>query len=211
MSSKYLLRYTDLPNLFNLLINCKLTLLDPATWEDKNDIHFLLKYKEIKNLNTLLVLCFTEKKETFHHWKVFAGHSGGICIRFNKEKLLSNFASHKFNTGMVNYHFTKDLQNNPPLLPDLPFIKRKQYEDESEFRIIYEDRDKVTLNKSFKIDLNCIERITLSPWLPKSLTNTIKDLVWQIPNCSNIQIIRTGVVDYNEWKRIADNVFNTKG
>lgn len=204
MSTEYLRRYTDLPNLLYLLINSKLTLLDPSAWEDKNDIYFLLKYKELKKLQTLLALCFTTKAETFHHWKVFAGHSGGICIRFKKEKLLNSLTNTKITTGPVNYRLMRNLQSDPPLLADLPFIKRKQYEDESEYRIIYEDRNKTNYVKSFAINLNCIERITLSPWLPLALSDTIKSTIRQIPGCSSIEIIRTGVVENMQWKRIAD-------
>lgn len=207
MSTEYLSRYTDFPNLLYLLINSKLTLLDPSTWEDKNDTYFLLKYKEAKKLQTLLALCFTTKAETFHHWKVFAGHSGGICIRFNKEELLNCLKDGKIIAGQVSYRLIKNLKNEPPVLSELPFIKRKQYEDESEFRIIYEDRNKVNFSKSFNINLNCVERITLSPWLPKSLSDTIKQIIKQLPNCNNIEIIRTGVVDNLEWKRIADKCF----
>lgn len=207
MPTEYLRRYTDFPNLLYLLINSKLTLLDPITWEDKNDTHFLLKYKEAKKLQTLLALCFTTKAETFHHWKVFAGNSGGICIRFNKERLLNCLDDGKIHSGLVSYRLMKTLQNEPPVLSELPFIKRKQYEDESEFRIIYEDINKVNSSKSFSIDLNCIERITLSPWLPKSLSKTIKKIIREIPNCSDIELIRTGVVDNIEWKRIADKCY----
>ncbi len=103
MSTEYLSRYTDFPNLLYLLINSKLTLLDPSTWEDKNDTYFLLKYKEAKKLQTLLALCFTTKAETFHHWKVFAGHSGGICIRFNKEELLNCLKDSKIIADQVSY------------------------------------------------------------------------------------------------------------
>ena len=35
--NKYLRRYTDLPAVFYLLRQRKLTLLDPASWNDKND------------------------------------------------------------------------------------------------------------------------------------------------------------------------------
>jgi len=107
-------------------------------------------------------------------------------------------------SGKVSYRLVKSLKDEPPKLPELPFIKRKQYEDESEYRMIYEDRNKENFTKSFKIDLNCIERITLSPWLPKALSKTVKNLIRQIPGCSDIEIIRTGVIDNIQWKRYAD-------
>ena len=46
--NKYLRRYTDLPAVFYLLRQRKLTLLDPASWNDKNDSYFLELYRERK-------------------------------------------------------------------------------------------------------------------------------------------------------------------
>ena len=49
-ATEALRRYTDLPALLYLLKHRKITLLDPATWDDTNDSYYLLKYKEKKNL-----------------------------------------------------------------------------------------------------------------------------------------------------------------
>ena len=37
MSEKMIRRYTDMPTLVYLLKNKQITLLDPNTWDDKND------------------------------------------------------------------------------------------------------------------------------------------------------------------------------
>jgi hypothetical protein len=44
MSEDYLRRYTDLTALIYLLHKRKITLLDPASWDDKNDSFYLSKY-----------------------------------------------------------------------------------------------------------------------------------------------------------------------
>jgi hypothetical protein len=46
-------RYTDLPGLLHLLEQRTLTLLDPMTWDDSNDSHFLRVYKKKKGLSCL--------------------------------------------------------------------------------------------------------------------------------------------------------------
>jgi len=59
-------------------------LLNPVSWDDANDSHFLNVYKQAKNLTCLNALCFSEADETYHHWRVFAGGSGGIRITFKR-------------------------------------------------------------------------------------------------------------------------------
>ncbi len=197
-----LLRYTNLPVLLDMLINKKITLLDPSSWEDRNDAFYVEKYKEIKNLKTVLALCFTTKAETFHHWKVFADSSAGVCVRFNKYKF---FASLKKDPGIkignVTYNPMRTLESNPPTVDELPFIKRKQYEDEKEVRIIYVNRSKIHQVKDIAIDLQSIERITLSPWMPDPISNAVKKVIQDIDGCDSIQILKTGVVEYRNWKK----------
>ena len=207
MNENRLRRYISLPVLFDMLVNKRITLLDPASWEDRNDSFYVEKYREIKQLRTLLALCFTTKPETFHHWKVFAGNSGGVCVRFNAENLLSSFSNTRgIKTGTVIYRRMRDLKKNPPAVDELPFLKRKQYEDEAEFRIIYEDKGKTYHVRSFEIDLRCVEKITLSPWLPSSVSKTTKEIIQRIPGCGSIALIRTGVVESSEWQNIINNL-----
>ncbi|WP_394781924.1 hypothetical protein [Undibacterium sp.] len=101
---QYLRRYTDLPALLYLLKEKKITLLDPASWDDSNDSHYLSRYKEKKGLSSVLAVCFSQADETYHHWRVFSGSASGICIRFKREPLLR--ALHKQQgvmLGEVNY------------------------------------------------------------------------------------------------------------
>ena len=207
MNKTSLRRYTSLPILFDMLANKKITLLDPTSWEDRNDSFYVERYREKKQFKTVLALCFTTKRETFHQWKVFAGNSSGVCIRFSDDKLMACFDhNHKIRTGYVAYRLMRDLEHNPPTVDELPFIKRRQYEDEAEFRILYEDRKKELQTKAFVIDLKCIDRITLSPWLPPNVAKTVKNVIWQMPGCSTMNIIRTGVIENRMWKKVANRL-----
>ena len=130
-----------------------------------------------------------------------------MCIRFNKTKLLANFRDHaEIKSGFLQYKLIKDLRSNPPDVDSLPFIKRKQYEDEGEFRIIYQNDSKALSTKDFNIDLHCIEHIVLSPWLPKSTSKTTKQIIRNIEGCASIRLSRTGVVENSEWKNIVDKL-----
>jgi hypothetical protein len=53
MSSDYLRRYTDLTALIYLLRRRKLTLLDPSSWDDRNDSYYLTLCREKRKLKSV--------------------------------------------------------------------------------------------------------------------------------------------------------------
>lgn len=100
----------------------------------------------------------------------------------------------------------RELQDSPPPLEKLPFLKRKPYEDEAEFRIIYENKTKTHRTMNFPLDVRCINKITLSPWMPAPIAKTVKEVISGLPGCDKIQLIRTGVVESSIWKQILKNM-----
>jgi hypothetical protein len=54
----YIRRYTELPSLIHILRHSDLTMVDPRSWDDKNDSHFLSMYREKRDLKAVLALCF---------------------------------------------------------------------------------------------------------------------------------------------------------
>ena len=56
--------------------------------------------------------------------------------------------------------------------------------------------------KDFLLDITCINRITLSPWIPHRNALTVKKLISKIPGCNNIQVIRTGVLESISWQKV---------
>lgn len=88
MAESYLRRYTDIPALVYLLTERKITLVDPQSWDDANDSYYLSLYREKKKLGSVLALCFTQTSERYHHWRVFAHGSGGVCVSFKRSELV---------------------------------------------------------------------------------------------------------------------------
>ncbi len=203
MSKKYLRRYTDIPALTYLLTKQKITLLDPKSWDDSNDSHYLLLYKNRNKLKSLLALCFTEADETYHHWRVFAGGTGGVCIRFDRTTLLDTVAKH---TGIrfekVRYPTLLDLRRTKPATKDLPFIKRYAFLPENEFRVIFESDSKELAKLDIAIPLDSISRITLSPWAHESFSAPMKTLLKSIEGCGGLEIVRSTLIGNKEWKNI---------
>jgi hypothetical protein len=203
--SDYLRRYTNLPALLYVLKRRKITLLDPQTWDDKNDSHFLSLYKEKKKLKTVLALCFADASETYHHWRVFADGSSGVCIRFKRKELLRAIAKQPgVRRRSVEYLALTDIKSKKPQLKDLPFLKRAPYVDEGEFRIIFESE---TDNRAFldiEIPLSCIERITLSPWIHSALADDVKATIKGIDGCDKLSIVRSTLISNERWKKIGE-------
>ena len=204
MKKNRLLRYTNLPVLLDILYNKKLTLLNPTSWDDRNDSYYIELYKKKKKLKTVLALCFTTKSETYHHWKVFSDGSSGVCIQFKKDELLDYLERIRgIESDYVFYRLIRQLQSDPPDLDKLPFLKRQPYKDEGEFRVIYKNKNREMETKSIGFGLECIEKINLSPWLPDTVADTVKRVIKDIPYCSKIRVSKTTLVESKIWKQIA--------
>ena len=204
MRNEYLRRYTDIPALIYLLSERKITLLDPSSWDDSNDSYFLSKYKQRKKLNSVLVLCFTQKVERYHHWRVFAGSSSGVCIRFKREDLLRSLRRSRKGiiAAAVEYLTLDDIREKPPEIDHLPFVKRHAFIDECEFRVIYGSRTDRATNLDIPVPLSCISKITLSPWMPEDLEKPMRRMLKSIEGCGSLSINRSTLVSNEEWKRI---------
>ena len=201
MSDTHYRRYTDLPSLIQILTNCQITLLDPSSWDDKNDSFFLTTYKEKKNLKSVLALCFTSAPETYHHWRVFSSGSSGACIHFNGpllESALRKVAGIKFKE--VSYVKVDELRTKRPTTSALPFIKRFPFHPEKEHRALWESRDTSCTALEVPIDLSSITRITLSPWLHPTLRKNLIAALKRIDGCKRIPMWRSTLTENAAWK-----------
>jgi hypothetical protein len=201
---EYLRHYTDLSALFYLLTERKLTLLNGERWEDKNDIFFLEEYRKKKELKSVLALCFIRASERFHFWKVFGAGSSGVRIRFRREDLLRAVKRPGLLTGKVDYlHFNEITK---PLAVDrLPFIKRHGFQDEREFRMVYESERHVRSKVDIPIPLPCIDNIKLTPWLHHDLVSDVRKIIHSIDGCARLEVVRSKLIDNERWKRFAES------
>jgi len=204
-SKKFLRRYTNIPSLLYILRKRTITLLDPQTWDDKNDSHYLSVYQQKKSLQSVLALCFTQVSETYHHWRVFAGGSAGICITFEREELLKALKKQKGVTAKnVTYLELNKMGRKKLKMAELPFLKRYPYGDEREFRVIYESASTKHSALDVPIPLEAIDRITLSPWTPTALADTLKETIREIPGCRLIKVARSTLISNERWKKYSD-------
>src|SRR5262245_5447901 len=204
--TEFLWRYTNIPALIYLLREQKITLLDPETWDDKNDSHYLSLYREKRSLKTVLALCFTRAFETYHHWRVFADGSSGVCIQFHPTGLVRAVRKQPGVTAKaVQYLMLKEVRERTLKVKELPFLKRYPYQDECEFRVIYESKSVRKTSLDIAIPLSCIERITLSRWIPHALTDHLKRTIRDIEGCKQLKIARSTLISNDQWKDLGEN------
>lgn len=203
MNQTSLKRYTNLASLISLLNTKRLTLLDPSRWEDKNDSAYLKTYADRLKFSSLFALCFTMVPETSHHWKVYSPGADGVCIYIKTEEFFAHINGidgirHDF----VKYKPVNELEENPPNISQLPFLKRFAFRGEEEYRVIYENK-KWTSKKYYKIpfEISWIEKVILSNSLPKELLNPIRETLCNIKRCDKLEIIRSSLNENNRWKK----------
>jgi len=192
-------RFTTLPALLDLLRRRKLVLRDPSTWEDKNDAKIILEYKRRKKIPKLFAVCFCMGDETVHHWKTYADGISGCCIEFNKYKLLECFCNlPEVRYEKVIYKKIDEVENNTIMIDNMPFIKRRPYRFEKEFRILWEGK---TRGKTIDldIDLNSIGKITLSQEMFKNLYASVEKLLRVIIGDPSMDINSSTLYENSRW------------
>ncbi len=209
MSNISLRRYTSLPFLLDLLFKQRLALLDPATWDDRNDAFFMEMYKKSKGLKTLLAVCFAEAQETYHHWKVYSGNASGVCIEFDKDRLREKLIrNNEFRCEAINYlAYRGELRSEA----ELPFTKRVAFKGEDEFRIIYENMNEEIKIKYLSITPEDILQIVINPWVNKSVYDSITSIIRKVDGFENTRIRKSSILENEKWKEKGANVVVPKG
>ena len=205
MSRPTLWRYTNLPATLHIVQNRCLTLLSPSSWDDRNDAFFMGEFQKRSGAKSVLALCFSKTPQTCHHWRVFSAGSDGVCLEFYKAKLLKTMKQDdRFTCRSVKYRTIKYAKMKGLPTADLPFVKRRPYKDEHEFRILFVDEDEIKEFARLEISLDWIKRITLSPWMPEPLAETVKSTLKCIRGCEKLKVHRSTLVDNERWKRVAN-------
>lgn len=202
----YLRRYTNLPALLDMLSTKQITLLDPKTWDDRNDSFFMSLYKERKKLKTLLALCFSQTAETYHHWRVFSNGPAGACIVFDRAALLHSLENVPgVLTGSMEYLTLKDAKARNLKIKELPFVKRYGFKPEKEFRVMYESSAEELPSLNIPMQIDCIRSISLSPWMHPSLSRSTAAAIRAIQGCAKLKVSRSTLISNEQWKSLGNS------
>lgn len=199
---KFVRRYTTLSSAIDTLINRKLVLLSPSKWDDTNDISFMELYRAHKRVGSVLALCCTMSIETYHHWRVFTQGMEGVCLEFDRQQLTRALnAVPGIETGAMDYLNVRDLEALTPAdAHRLPFLKRKGYRDEREWRILISCDDDAKQTFDVPVDPSSLVRIIFNPWLPPPLAENLRTLIRGLPDCSHVKIESSRLTNSERWK-----------
>jgi hypothetical protein len=203
--SKSLLRYTHLPALLHILRTRRITLLDPDTWDDRNDARYMELYKEKRGLQTLVALCFSQVPESYHHWRVFAHGSAGVCIYFHRSALIDHMSTAGVQSREIEYLTLKRARSSILRVDDLPYMKRLGYRPEGEFRFVYESATDTRPVYDVPITVCSIEKISLSPWLPNALKASVKEAITSVDGFEELKMSRSTLISNSEWQELGAN------
>ena len=175
-----------------------MVLLNPATWEDKNDAEPIINCRKNTEIPNIFAICFGIGVETIHHWNTYASGISGCCIEFDEIKLLNSFRQKEgIRYGDVEYKRISEVTRNKPKFNKIPFLKRYPYQCEKEFRIIWEGE---TNSKAveFDIDLCSINKITLNQEMPDTIVDVIKGLCKEVSGRA-LKINRSTLYQNEKW------------
>jgi len=192
-------RYTTLPVLLDLLKRRRLVLLDPKSWEDKNDSGVMLQYRRRKDVPRLFAICFSWGDETIHQWKAFADGISGCCIEFDAQRLINRLREvEDVRFRSVKYLRLNELDDAEIPVDDMPFIKRWPYRCEDEFRVIWEGASKDAFFE-IPIDLTMINKVTLNQRMPAQVYATIRDYLREAFDHPDKRISHSTLYENSRW------------
>ena len=130
-----------------------------------------------------------------------------MCISFKRKPLVDLLeGSGSVRSGEVRYLKIKDLKSSNAAVEEMPFLKRAPYNPEHEFRFIYESKAVRLRAKSYPIQLSCIDRIYLSPWMPEGVAESVKRLLKDIPEANALSINRSTLIRNDDWQAYGDRI-----
>lgn len=206
-TTNILRRYTSLAALIDMIQRQTISFMNPAFWDDRNDAFSLERFRQVEELGSVLALCLTGADETYHHWKVFSPGMEGVCVWFDRDRLIEQFEDDNEHLlhGDVTYHTIAELKSMQPSPDRIPFLKRVQFADEREYRFLMTEDESHIDRCEQRVDLSLVKRVTLSPWMPTSIADSVKAAIATLPNHS-IRVYRSTLVENRDWKTALRNM-----
>ncbi len=189
----------QLPQALHILSTQRLNLGNTRFWEDRSEAAIFEKYCIQKKIKGVLALCFTQTPERYHHWKIYGEGVSGICIEFDKANLIDSVnRSKRLRHGSVEYVTISDASDYRGKIDRWPFIKRIPFQDEDEYRVIYDDPDGVKFFE-FSFDLKSINSVHFSPWIQRNVLESVEEIVREMPGCAELNISQTTLLENRRW------------
>ena len=203
---KWLKKYTKLKYLEGILEESSLFLGEPDSWPDKNDGEAMKLYKVGKKIQSIRATCLNMGADRYHFWEVYGGREHGVCLWFDSSLLLRDIKddatlSHR----AVHYRFSSEGRDLK--LSDLPFLKRQQYSDEREYRVVRECCVAQSCSGKLKFSPKSLVRIYLNPWLDDVEVANYSNVIHSNDEFRTVQVLQNNSLLHGGWvsglKRVA--------
>ena len=126
-----------------------------------------------------------------------------MCIEFKKDELITHALKVKgLRAEPVSYSTIKELRATKPKPEQLPFLKRQAFRDEAEFRLFVAHHEPFSVPIRFAVPTNVLNRIVLSPWIPKSVSDQVKATIKEMAGCKTLKVYRSTLVENEGWKQL---------
>ncbi|MBB4123669.1 hypothetical protein [Martelella radicis] len=184
-------RYMSIVALIDTLRQQQLAVLNPESWDDRNDQLFMRVYKSLSKAGGLYGACLVLKRQPLEAYLDSHQPEPGTKIRYSEVKYLKLAEVKELSPGCVK---------------DLPFLKRYGFKDENEYRIVIETDSE----QQPAIFISCphawIDTIYLNPWLYKNQVQSLIKTIKEIPGCERLKVKRSQLTDSATWREAADRI-----
>ncbi|MBL4808126.1 MAG: DUF2971 domain-containing protein [Rhodobacteraceae bacterium] len=213
---KELKKYMKIERLKDALENKRIYLSgqeDQEKWEDGNDRELVNIYRKQKKLSDVRVTCFNAAADKYHFWDIFGGRDKGVCLRFNRRKLLANIkeldGNQKLRGKDVEYYNIKRFEKEGKF-ENLAFSKRSFYSDENEYRVICDVSAGGSLSPRYlRFCGDALEQVYFNSWISHSAYTELRAkylVVLKNANMGHVTIHRSRVTSYAKWRDIAQKI-----
>jgi len=151
-------------------------------------------------------MCLTMAKKTFHHWQVFAGDSAGVCVFFRRDPFIAMFDG---NSNVI--HGPAEYVELPRIasvdasdIHLLPFLKRRGFIDEAEYRIIgFSPEEEPAIHVA--LNPRAVSKIAFSPFVRPTLVASAKKVINGLTGWGDLRVRHSKLTDSQTWQRAIAN------
>jgi len=212
---QFLNRYTHFSYLCKMLEKRELVIPSWKKWRDRNDSHSIKEYQRLERDRNIFALCMTNADETYHHWRVFTRQTFGVCLRFDKTRMIEWVKSQRESPTMgrvemkrVVYFELESFDTDVVKVQHLPFLKRWGYRDEREWRLMYT----TTQNGQFAtlpFPIKALDSIVISPFVSSEEADVKKRKIQETLRTKGVDVYHSALTNSDRWKDQVTEVMNS--
>lgn len=117
-----------------------------------------------------------------------------MCIHFRRAGFKTAMQAANVKVNKMTYLKLGQLEVGTFPVEEPPFLKRIALEDEGEIRAVYENKAREQELKQVDIDFSIIEKVTLNPWMPKSVADSVRTTIESLRKAADFTVTQSSLV-----------------